>query len=118
MRFERIADIAGLLGRALGIDQDRQIPADPERIHVVEEDRALGIEQILHIVLGGRDQHVDAGGVHQGIELGRIERDGARLGRTADAFLHDGPPLAVIELTALPALCFAAVTHFGREGRL
>ena len=36
----------------------------------------MAAEQILHVVLRGRDQDVDAGLVHQAIEPSGIERNG------------------------------------------
>lgn len=92
MGLQPVADIDGLLRRALGIDQDGQIAADAHGIHVVEEDRALGPEQVLHIVLGGRDQNVEAGCFHQAVKLGGVEWNGARAARAGDVPLHDGPP--------------------------
>ena len=70
-----MAEVGGLVGRALGIDQDRQVAAEPHRVHVVEEERAVAAEQVLHVVLGGRDQDVDAGLVHQPVEPLRVERN-------------------------------------------
>ncbi|MGY3649467.1 hypothetical protein ACVWW2_004758 [Bradyrhizobium sp. LM4.3] len=92
MGLQPVPDIDGVLRRALGIDQDRQITADAQRIHVVEEDRALGTQEVLHIVLGGRDQHVEAGGLHQTVELGGIEWNGARAVCAGDVLLHNEPP--------------------------
>ena len=74
--LQAMAEIGRLVRRALGIDQDRQIAAKPHRIHVVEEEGAVAAEQILHVVLGGRDQHVDAGLVHQTVEPRGVERGG------------------------------------------
>ena len=78
--FQAVADIAGLLRLAFRIDEDRQIAGDAGGIHVVEEIGAVAAEQILHIVLGGGEQHVDAGLVHQPVEAGVIERNGEALG--------------------------------------
>src|SRR6266850_56299 len=86
--LQPMADIAGLVGGALGVDHDRQIAADAERIHVIEEDRPLRIEHVLHIVLGGGQQHVEAGFLHQPIKLGGIEGDGAGSRFGLDAILH------------------------------
>ena len=71
--FHAMAEIAGLLRRALRIDEHRQVPGDPDRIHGVEEEGAMSAEQVLDIVLGGRQQHIDAGVVHQLIEPRRVE---------------------------------------------
>ncbi len=70
-----MAEEPRLLRIALGIDEDRQVAAQPHRIHSLEEERAVPAEQILHIVLRGRDQHVDAGVLHQAVEPGGVERD-------------------------------------------
>jgi hypothetical protein len=69
-----VTEIGSLLGLALRIDHDRQIARQPHRIHVVEEERAVTAEQVLHIVLGGHEQHVDAGFIHQAVETCGIER--------------------------------------------
>ena len=44
------ADIGSLLGLALAIDQRRQVAADADRIHRVEEEEAVSAEQILDVV--------------------------------------------------------------------
>ncbi|MGY3409958.1 hypothetical protein ACVWZV_006071 [Bradyrhizobium sp. GM5.1] len=109
MGFQTVADINRLVGCALGIDQHRQIAADAERIHVVEEDRALGTQQVLHIVLGGRDQDVEAGSLHQAVELGGVEWNGARAVCAGDVLLHDEPPNAAVATTAAsvcPGICW------------
>ena len=74
--FEPVADIGGLFRLPLRIDQHRQIARDAGRIHDVEEIGAVAAEQVLHIVLGGGEHHVDAGRVHQPVEAGMIERNG------------------------------------------
>jgi len=75
--FQAVAEIRRLVGGALGIDQDRQVAAQSHRVHVVEEERAVAAEQVLHIVLRRRDQHIHAGLVHQLVETGGVERDRA-----------------------------------------
>jgi hypothetical protein len=35
----------------------------------------VAAEQVLHIVIGGSEQHVDAGLVNQAVEAGMIERN-------------------------------------------
>src|SRR5258708_35012871 len=70
-----------LVGPAFRIDHDGQIAADPERVHVVEENGALGTQQVRHIVLGSGQQNIDAGLLHQQVELVRIERNGVNGGR-------------------------------------
>ena len=66
---------AGLLRRALGIDEDRQVAADsPIASMLLEEEGAMAAEQVLDVVLRGRDQHVDAGLVHPMVEAGGVER--------------------------------------------
>ncbi|MGY3421294.1 hypothetical protein ACVWZW_001769 [Bradyrhizobium sp. F1.13.4] len=98
--LQPVPDIHRVLRCALGIDQNRQIAADAKRIHVVEEDRALGTQQVLHIVLGGRDQDVEAGGLHQTVEFGGIEWNGPRAVCAGDVLLHDEPPNAAVASTA------------------
>src|SRR5262245_62635432 len=68
-------EITRLLPGALGIDEHRQIAAQSHRIHGLEEKGAMPAEQVLHIVLRGRDQDVDPGLVHQTIQAIRIEWD-------------------------------------------
>jgi hypothetical protein len=81
-----VADEGRLVGLPLGIDHDRQIAADAERIHVIEEERPMPAQEILHVVLRGREQNVHAGVIHQAIEPCGIERDGMRF-RGSD---HEG----------------------------
>ena len=73
MAFEMVSDICRVVGAALLIDYDRQIAAHPNRIHVVEEEETIAAKQILHIVLGGRDEDVDALVFEQGVESRRVE---------------------------------------------
>jgi hypothetical protein len=86
--FQPVADEGGLLGSAFGIDHDRQIAAHPHRVHVVEEEGAMAAEQILDVVLGGRQQDVDAGILHQVVEPAGVERN------VVGGQRHDGPPHA------------------------
>jgi hypothetical protein len=76
MAFEMASDICRVVGAALLIDHDRQIAAHPDRIHVVEEEETIAAKQILHIVLGGRDEDVDALVFEQGVESCRVEGRG------------------------------------------
>ena len=62
-----MAEITRLLPPALGIDEYRQIAAQAHCIHGLEEEGAVPAEQILHIVFGRDDQHIDSGLVHQTI---------------------------------------------------
>src|SRR5262245_34079103 len=68
-----MAEICRLLARALGIDEDRQIAAQSHRIHGLEEKGAMAAEQVLHVVLRGREQDVDPGLIHQPIQAICIE---------------------------------------------
>src|SRR5262249_6423336 len=70
-----MAEISRLLSVALGIDQDRQIPAQSHRIHGLEEKGAMAAEQILHVVFRGREEDVDPGLVHQTIQPIGVERN-------------------------------------------
>ena len=70
-----MAEIARFFRRPLGIDQHRQITADADRIHVVEEVRAMPAQQILNVVLRRGDDDVDAGLVHQPVEALVVERN-------------------------------------------
>jgi hypothetical protein len=85
-----MAEISGFLRRAFRIDQHRQIPAQSHRIHVVEEKCAVAAKQILHIVLGGGDEDIDAGHVHEAIEAIRVERN--RCPGLPRHVEHDEPP--------------------------
>ena len=71
-----MAEEAGLLRRALGIDENRQVAAQSHGVHGFEEERAMAAEQVLDIMLRGRDQDVDPGLVHQPVEPRGIERGG------------------------------------------
>ena len=76
------ADVGRVLGLALAVDQRRQIAAGADRIHGVEEEEAVAAQQILDVVLGGGDQHVDAGVVHQPVEPAGIEGQGFASGHS------------------------------------
>ena len=73
--FHAMAEIGRLLPPALGIDQDRQVAAQSHCIHGLEEKGAMAPEQILHVVLRGREQDIDPGFIHQAVEPIRIEGD-------------------------------------------
>src|SRR5215470_4078742 len=75
--------------RAFRIDQDRQVAAQAHRIHGLEEEGAMTAEQVLHVVLRGHDQEVDAGLLHQAVEPIRIERDLGRHGGWLDDVEHE-----------------------------
>jgi hypothetical protein len=81
MILQPVTEERGLVGRAFDIDHDRQIAAQTHRIHVVKEECTMSAEQVLHIVLRGRKQHVDAGVLHQAVEPFGIEGYG-RCGRS------------------------------------
>jgi hypothetical protein len=68
-----MADKGGAFRFALRIDEDRQVAADAERVHVVEEVRAMTAEEILHIVFRRCHEDIDAGLVHQPIETIGVE---------------------------------------------
>src|SRR4029079_12203343 len=65
--LERIAEIRRLVGPAFRIDENGEVAANPDRVHVVEEKEAITAEQILDVVLRRYDQGVDAGFIHQGV---------------------------------------------------
>jgi hypothetical protein len=92
MAFEMVSDICRVVGAALLIDHDRQIAAHPNRIHVVEEEETIAAKQILHIVLGGRDEDVDALVFEQGVESRRVE--GRVLCLVMSSFVHIVSPAA------------------------
>jgi hypothetical protein len=83
--LQPVAEVSRLVRLALRIDHDRQVAAQSHRVHVVEEERAVAAEQVLHIVLRGREQHVDPGLIHQAVEAGGIER-GHRIGHDCGSF--------------------------------
>jgi hypothetical protein len=77
--FEPISDIGGVVGAALLIGDDRQIATHRDRILVSEEEEAIAAKQILHIVLGGRNENVDALIFEQGVESCRVKGSGLYL---------------------------------------
>src|SRR5467141_3101247 len=87
-----MANEGRLVGCPFRIDQDRQIAADAERIHVVEEDRALGGQQVLDVVLGGGQQEVDSGLLHEPVQLATVERNSVNGTYCAVLVLHDASP--------------------------
>ena len=76
-----MADIGGLLGRAFGIGQHRQIAARPQGVHVIEEKCAVTAKQVLYVVLRRRERDINSGLIHQKIEQMAVEgqRRGALL---------------------------------------
>src|SRR5215469_18435162 len=50
-RLKPVSEIAGGLRLAALIDEYRQIPANPNGIHVVEEEEPVAAQQILDVVL-------------------------------------------------------------------
>src|SRR5215217_7489926 len=76
MVLKSVSDKSGLVRCALRIDHKRQVAAQTHRVHVVEEERAMAAEQILNIVLGGGEQDVDPGILHEAIKPSAIEGNG------------------------------------------
>ena len=70
------ADVGGALRLALAVDQRRQVAGGADRIHGLEEEEPVAAQQILDVVLGRSDQHVDAGVVEQRVEAAGIEGKG------------------------------------------
>src|SRR5262249_48913614 len=73
--LQAVADVGGLLRRALWIDENWQIARHAGRVHVIEKIRAMAAKQILHIVLRRRDDDVNAGFFHQPVEAVMVERN-------------------------------------------
>src|SRR5215471_15547439 len=69
-----MAEISGPVQCVLDVHENRQIAADPHGIHVVEEQCAVAAEQILDVVFGSRDHHVEGGLVHEAIEPPSVKR--------------------------------------------
>ena len=80
--FHAVAEIAGMLGLALLVDQHGQIAAVADGIHRREEDEFVAAEQVLDIVLGARQQDVEPGVVHRPVDAVLVERNGD-VGRAA-----------------------------------
>ena len=70
-----VAHVGRGLGLALLVDDGRQVAADADRIHGLEEEEFVVAEEVLHVVLGGGDEHVDAGVVQKLVEMVDIEWD-------------------------------------------
>src|SRR5271166_5610501 len=96
MAFEMASDIGRVVGAVLLIDHDRQIATHPDGIHVVEEEETIAAKQVLHIVLGGRDEDVDALVFEQGVESRRVE--GREFYRIMSSFVHVVSPAGVSRL--------------------
>ena len=73
MFLEPVGDVGGLFRLASPINQDRQVTADANRIHVVEEKEPIAAEQILNVVFRRDDQEVDSGVVEESVEPGGVE---------------------------------------------
>ena len=69
-----MAEEAGLLRRAFEVDENRQVAGQSHRVHGFEEEGAVTAHEVLDIVLGGRQQHVDAGLVHPMVKPAGIKR--------------------------------------------
>jgi hypothetical protein len=72
--FHAVCDVGSVLGPPLLIDDNRQIAAMPDRIHGGEENEPIAAKQILCVVFGSDQQHVDAGLLHQQVEPAHLER--------------------------------------------
>ena len=92
MGLEPMADEGRLVRCALGVNHDRQVTADAERIHVVEKNRALCARKVLNVVLGGGKQDVDAGLFHEPVEFCDVERNSQGFGCLPSALLHNESP--------------------------
>jgi hypothetical protein len=62
-----------VLGLAFAIDEHRQVAADADGLHRVEEKEAIAAEEVLRVVLRRRQEHVYAGVVEQLVELCCVE---------------------------------------------
>ena len=62
--FMRVGDVGTRLGAPTAVDEDWQIAAQSDRIHVVKHEEAIAAEHVLHVVLGRDDQHVKALRLH------------------------------------------------------
>ncbi len=62
IRLHRVADVGGAVRPAARVGDDRQVAALPDCVHGVEEEEPVAAaQQVLGVVLRGRQQHVDAG---------------------------------------------------------
>ena len=69
-----VAEITGLLRSAFHINEDRQITADPHCVHAVEKERAMAAEEVLDVVLGGGDEHIDPGLIHELVQSRGVQK--------------------------------------------
>ena len=65
---------------AFHVEEDRQVAADADRVEMIEEEEPVAAEKILDVVLGGDDQGIDPGVLHQRVQPACVERDGRRGG--------------------------------------
>ena len=89
---------AGLVGSTLGIDYDRQVAADAQRIHIVEKDRALCTQKVLDVMLRGHQQDIYASILHEPVELRSIESGSRSFRRKLGALVHNDYPYDQIRL--------------------
>src|SRR6516165_3586523 len=68
-----VADIDGILGLAFGVDEDGQVAAYADGVHIVEEEEPVPAEKILDIVLRRDEQDVDAPLIEKPVQAGRVE---------------------------------------------
>jgi len=68
-----IADLLTRIRNAL-IAKHRQVAADSDRILMGKEEEPVSAGQILDRVLVGREKQIDAGIVHQRVEMGGVKR--------------------------------------------
>ncbi len=89
--FHLVADIGGMVGGAALINNHRQIATVANRIHRHEKNKAVAAQQILDVVLGCHQQHVQPRRLHQAVNTGKV-------GLAQRRKVGHGCPLCVIHL--------------------
>ena len=77
--IQRAVDEERQVGPAARVAEQREIALDADRVEVREE-RAVVAEQVAHVVTRRGQHEIDAGLLHQGVELGAVERRDSRCG--------------------------------------
>ena len=90
--LHRVADIGRVLRLAADIDEERQVAGKADRVEMGEEEETIGVaDQVLDVMLGGNDEDVDPGPLHERIEQLAVERESMRERRSRLSFRRVRP---------------------------
>ena len=73
IRFHPVPDIGRLVRPAFDVNEHGQVPADADRVEMIEEEEPVAAEQVLNVMLGR-----DHDGVHAGLVEELVEARGVK----------------------------------------